>query len=61
MVLVLTVTSSCAAPDPAPPGDVAQGWDATYNKVAAKYPLGEIKDGGPYKTDRTIDGRVVKP
>jgi mannonate dehydratase len=30
-------------------------------QVAAKYPLGEIKGGGPYKTDRTIDGRVVKP
>jgi mannonate dehydratase len=30
-------------------------------QVAAKYPLGEIKGGGPYKTDRTLDGRVVKP
>ena len=30
-------------------------------KLAAKYPLGEIKDGGAYRTDRTLDGAVVKP
>jgi mannonate dehydratase len=30
-------------------------------QVAAKYPMEEIKNGGPYGTDRTIDGRVVWP
>lgn len=30
-------------------------------KLAAKYPLGPIQNGGAYKTDRTIDGTVVKP
>jgi mannonate dehydratase len=30
-------------------------------QLAAKYPLGPIRDGGAYKTDRTIDGTVVKP
>jgi len=29
--------------------------------LAAKYPLGEIRDGGAYRTDRTLDGAVVKP
>jgi mannonate dehydratase len=29
--------------------------------LAAKNPLGPIKDGGAYGTDRTIDGAVVKP
>ena len=29
--------------------------------LAAKYPLGAIRDGGAYKTDRMIDGTVVKP
>src|SRR4051812_30094006 len=29
--------------------------------LAAKHPLGPIPNGGPYKTDRTIDGTVVKP
>jgi len=29
--------------------------------VAAKYPLGEIRGGGAYKTDRTIDGKVIIP
>jgi mannonate dehydratase len=29
--------------------------------IAAKYPLGEIRGGGAYKTDRTIDGTVIKP
>jgi mannonate dehydratase len=29
--------------------------------VAAKHPLGPIPNGGAYKTDRTIDGTVVKP
>lgn len=30
-------------------------------QIAAKYPLGEIPGGGAYKTDRTIDGRVIIP
>jgi mannonate dehydratase len=30
-------------------------------EIAAKYPLGEIRGGGAYKTDRTIDGTVIKP
>jgi mannonate dehydratase len=29
--------------------------------IAAKYPLGEIRGGGAYKTDRTLDGTVIKP
>jgi mannonate dehydratase len=29
--------------------------------LAAKYPLGPINDGGPYRLDRTLDGAVVKP
>jgi mannonate dehydratase len=29
--------------------------------IAAKYPLGEIRGGGAYKTDRTIDGKVIIP
>jgi mannonate dehydratase len=29
--------------------------------LAAKHPLGPIANGGAYKTDRTIDGTVVKP
>jgi mannonate dehydratase len=30
-------------------------------ELAAKYPLGPIRDGGAYKTDRTLDGTVSKP
>ncbi len=30
-------------------------------ELAAKYPLGEIRGGGAYKTDRTIDGKVIIP
>jgi mannonate dehydratase len=30
-------------------------------EIAAKYPLGEIRGGGAYRTDRTLDGTVVKP
>ncbi len=30
-------------------------------KVAAKYPLGEIRDGGAYPADRAMDGTIVKP
>ena len=30
-------------------------------EVAAKYPLGQIRGGGPYGTDRSLDGTVVKP
>ncbi len=30
-------------------------------ELAAKHPMKPIRDGGAYKTDRTIDGRVVKP
>jgi len=29
--------------------------------IAAKYPLGEIRGGGAYPTDRMLDGTVVKP
>ncbi|MBI4910714.1 MAG: mandelate racemase [Acidobacteria bacterium] len=30
-------------------------------KVAAKYPLGDIRNGGAYPADRAIDGTLVKP
>jgi mannonate dehydratase len=30
-------------------------------ELAAKHPMGPLRDGGAYKTDRTIDGTVVKP
>ncbi len=30
-------------------------------KIAAKYPIGEIRNGGAYGTDRAMDGSVVKP
>jgi mannonate dehydratase len=30
-------------------------------QLVAKYPLGAIPNGGAYKTDRTLDGTVVKP
>ncbi len=30
-------------------------------ELAAKNPMGPIRNGGAYNTDRTIDGRVVKP
>lgn len=30
-------------------------------KMAAKYPLQPITDGGPYSLDRTLDGALVKP
>ncbi|MCW5982113.1 MAG: starvation-sensing protein RspA [Bryobacteraceae bacterium] len=30
-------------------------------KIAAKYPLPPIPDGGPYGLDRTLDGALVKP
>jgi len=30
-------------------------------EMAAKYPIGEIRGGGAYRTDRALDGSVVKP
>jgi mannonate dehydratase len=30
-------------------------------EMAAKYPIGETRNGGAYPTDRTIDGTAVKP
>jgi mannonate dehydratase len=30
-------------------------------QIAAKYPLGDIRNGGVYGTDRAMDGSVVKP
>lgn len=30
-------------------------------EIAAKYPLREIRDGGAYPTDRSLDGSVVRP
>ena len=30
-------------------------------KIAAKYPIGELNNGGAYGTDRAMDGSVVKP
>ena len=30
-------------------------------ELAAKNPIGPIRDGGIYKTDRSLDGTVVKP
>ncbi|MCZ2074002.1 MAG: starvation-sensing protein RspA [Bryobacterales bacterium] len=30
-------------------------------QLASKYPLGEMKNGGAYGTDRAMDGSVVKP
>jgi len=29
--------------------------------LAAKYPMPEARDGGPYLLDRAMDGSVVKP
>jgi len=29
--------------------------------LAAKYPMGQSRGGGAYKTDRTLDGTVIKP
>ncbi len=33
----------------------------THEQIAAKYPLREIRDGGAYPTDRTLEGSVVRP
>jgi hypothetical protein len=30
-------------------------------EIAAKYPLGQVRGGGPYRTGRSLDGTVVKP
>ena len=30
-------------------------------QLAAKYPIGETRQGGPYRTDRGLDGSVVRP
>jgi mannonate dehydratase len=30
-------------------------------ELAAKYPIGEPRNGGPYGTDRTLDGTVILP
>lgn len=30
-------------------------------QIAAKYPLGELRNGGAYGTDRTLEGAVVRP
>lgn len=30
-------------------------------QLAAKYPIGEARNGGAYRTDRTLDGAVVRP
>ena len=30
-------------------------------ELAAKHPLGEVRRGGPYGTDRAIDGSIVRP
>lgn len=30
-------------------------------QLAAKYPIGEVRQGGPYRTDRALDGSVVRP
>jgi mannonate dehydratase len=30
-------------------------------EIAAKHPLGEIRDGGTYRLDRTLEGAVVRP
>ena len=41
-------------------GKPGMGLDLNMD-VAAKYPLGPIRDGGAYKTDRLLDGTVSKP
>ena len=30
-------------------------------QLAAKYPIGETRQGGPYRTDRALDGSIVRP
>jgi mannonate dehydratase len=30
-------------------------------QLAAKYPIGEARLGGPYRTDRALDGSIVRP
>jgi mannonate dehydratase len=30
-------------------------------QLAAKYPIAEARQGGPYRTDRSLDGSVVRP
>ena len=30
-------------------------------QLAAKYPIGEARQGGPYRTDRALDGSIVRP
>ena len=30
-------------------------------QLAAKYPIAEVRQGGPYHTDRALDGSVVRP
>ena len=41
-------------------GKPGMGLDIDMNLVA-KYPLGPMRGGGAYKTDRTLDGTVTKP
>ncbi len=41
-------------------GKPGMGLDIDMNLVA-KYPLGPLRGGGAYKTDRTLDGTVTKP
>ena len=43
-------------------GSGAPGLGLDINEeLAAKYPLENIPDGGPYKTDRGVDGKVIWP
>ncbi len=43
-------------------GSGLPGLGLDINKeAAAKYPMTEIRDGGPYRTDRTMEGRTVWP
>jgi hypothetical protein len=38
-----------------------QVWVWTFNeKIATKYPVRQIRGGGPYGTHRSLDGTVVK-
>ena len=30
-------------------------------QAAAKYPIGEARQGGYYRTDRALDGTIVRP
>jgi L-alanine-DL-glutamate epimerase-like enolase superfamily enzyme len=44
-----------------PPEQLDWYREVRNEELAAKYPIAEIRNRGAYRTDRTIDGAVVKP